>query len=638
MDTVMKQFSSSQVKKRKEHKIKRTKSKRSMVTQFEDLPNELFYEIFQFFDSYDIYETFSNLNSRFYSLIIHSSLPIKLNFSNLSKTVFQHRCNSILTPNVHRIISLQFSNHLIIHNFFKLFTLDSSFRRLETLNLYNAKCENLFPILTSLALLPCLYSLTITGIENFESPSYVYCLIIRLPVLKYCKLSIGLWNRHINLPLANEECSPIENLIINSKCNLDQLNDILVYTPNLNYLSCQISTLNSTQISMSIISTKLINLSLKLEDTSFDEFEWFISCCSEQLQLLRISTQRDIEFLNADRWQKLISKKMPYLRRFDFRHKTITGGRMDDCCRYHVLIDRFKSSFWTDRQWVFTHQHYRSKDFISWIVFYSTQPYRWNHYDFYDASCQYYETGFNLANEVDLHNYSAIIQNSIDFPRTNRLILSGENMIENPSNIFDLTRGFSPTKLTELSIQDKTLRLEHLLLLLNYFPNIQSLTIPTTILSLNSPLSENNRLTFNKNNILKINLLDRSTLEDIQILNRFCLYLNSLEIEADHENLELILRFLLRTSVNRNHRNRPPASPSTKNIIFWQQEYSACVRCMKTRTFTSLQSPCNHRLSSICFRDINYLMAQKLQRRIDQEGLLEDYLLEYLDQKMYIWW
>ncbi|CAF4582832.1 unnamed protein product [Rotaria sp. Silwood2] len=350
---------------------------KSMITCFEDLSNEILYDIFEFFDSYDIYEIFSNLNNRFYYLIIHSSLPLKLNFSFLSKTTFQHRYNTILMSNIHRIISLQFSNHLLIDYFFTSFSFDSSFIRLEILTLHNTKFDTLISILTTLPFLPRLYSLIITIIEKIRSPDDIYCLIIRLPVLKYCKLSFELWNRNINLPLNNDEYSYIEHLIINTKCNLDQLNNFLIYLPNLNHLSCEISTLNSKQINMSIISKNFVKLCLKLEDTSFDEFEWCISCFSHQLQSLSISTQRDIEFLNADRWEKLILCQMPHLCRFNFRHQIITDENMIDYSRYHLLIDKFKSSFWTNRQWFFTHQHYKLKDFTSWIIFYSIQPYRY---------------------------------------------------------------------------------------------------------------------------------------------------------------------------------------------------------------------------------------------------------------------
>ncbi|CAF3512724.1 unnamed protein product [Rotaria sp. Silwood1] len=262
----------------------------------------------------------------------------------------------------------------------------------------------------------------------------------------------------------------------------------------------------------------------------------------------------------------------------------------------------------------------------------------WNHYDFYEDRCQYNETGLNLAHEVALHNYSSITSYSIQFPRINRLILSGDNINQSPSFIFDLTRIFLPIQLRTLIISDNSIRLEQLQLFLDHYPNIQSLTIPTSILYLYSPQSETKRLIFNKYNIININLINQCTLEDIQILNRFCPYIHNLEIQTDKDNIELILHFLLRINTNRNCQNRLSISSYMKNIILWQQEYSACIHCMKNQNLNSFRSPCNHHLSSICFRDVNYTTVKKLRTKMNLDAFLDDYVLEYLDQNMYIWW
>jgi hypothetical protein len=348
-----------------------------MMTRFEDLSNELFYEIFDYFDSCYTYETFSYLNNRFYQLIHYSSLPLKLNFSLLSKTTFQHQCTHIIMPNVYRMISLRLSHHLLIDYFFTSCSLNSLFIRLEAITLDNVSSDNLISILTSLASLPRLFSLTITSIDKIESRDIVYCLIIRLPALKYCKLSLDVWKQDFDLSLNNNEYSPIEHLVIETKCNLNELFELLTYTPQLNRLSCIVSTLNSSLSQMSIIPTNLNNIHLQLEDTSFDEFEWIISSFCHQLRVLNISTKHDIEFLNADRWQRLISCRMPLLHKFYFQYQTIVNENWETYDPYYNLMKEFNSPFWCDRQWFFTYQHYKSKDLTSWIKFHSTKPYRY---------------------------------------------------------------------------------------------------------------------------------------------------------------------------------------------------------------------------------------------------------------------
>lgn len=197
---------------------------------------------------------------------------------------------------------------------------------------------------------------------------------------------------------------------------------------------------------------------------------------------------------------------------------------------------------------------------------------------------------------------------------------------------------FSPIYLTELIISDEQFRLEQLLLLLHHFPNIHLLTISTNNLNLSLPQSETNRLMFNTNNIHKVTILNRCTLEDIQILYRFCPYLQNLEIEVEKEKLELIIHFLLMKNSIRNHRNQLSKNFYSKNIIFWKQEYSNCIRCIKKQNINSFQLPCNHCLSFVCCRDINYRMIEKIRTMIDQQILLNDYSIEYVDQKMYLWW
>ena len=73
-------------------------------------------------------------------------------------------------------------------------------------------------------------------------------------------------------------------------------------------------------------------------------------------EVLRISTSKDREYLNAQRWEQLILSSMTHLRIFDIqclyqvRNETYQS-------KYNQLIKQFTSSFWTQRQWYFAHQH-----------------------------------------------------------------------------------------------------------------------------------------------------------------------------------------------------------------------------------------------------------------------------------------
>ncbi|CAF4011809.1 unnamed protein product, partial [Adineta steineri] len=62
---------------------------KEVITCFEDLSNELIYEIFELLDCDHVYQAFYSLNTRFYNLITNSTLPIEVNLSSISKSTFQ---------------------------------------------------------------------------------------------------------------------------------------------------------------------------------------------------------------------------------------------------------------------------------------------------------------------------------------------------------------------------------------------------------------------------------------------------------------------------------------------------------------------------------------------------------------------
>ena len=343
------------------------------------MSNELLYEIFEYVGIYDAYEAFSNLNTRCQDLIMYSSFPLRINLSFTCKSIFQYRCKHIVRPNIHRIVSLRLSHYLSNNLFFTLFTFDSSFIRLESLILDNFKIDKVVEVLTCLALLPRLFSLSHSlsdyG-EPVEDAGHFYRLIFRLPVLKYGKFSLGTCGTPPDLSITDnkqQEYSPIEHLIIDGYCRIHELSAILSYTPGLRYFSCKyLSSFESTQIEVSTIPLYLTHLSIEHCLLSFDEFELFVVKICSHLKLLRISTRLDIAYLNASRWQRLISCHMYHLSIFDFQH-LMRIENVENIQVYHAMINQFVSSFRIERQWFFAHQHCSQ---YGRMKFYSTQPYR----------------------------------------------------------------------------------------------------------------------------------------------------------------------------------------------------------------------------------------------------------------------
>ena len=87
---------------------------RSSNIQFEDLSNEIIYELFDYLDMCHIYQAFIDLNSRFKNLLMYSSLPLKINIKYLSKSNVQSYYTRFILANINRISFLYLWNPFLI--------------------------------------------------------------------------------------------------------------------------------------------------------------------------------------------------------------------------------------------------------------------------------------------------------------------------------------------------------------------------------------------------------------------------------------------------------------------------------------------------------------------------------------------
>jgi len=239
--------------------------------------------------------------------------------------------------------------------------------------LKNITSAMLVSLLKDLICLPHLTSLAIDIIDDSELLSDIYQLIFRLPALKYTKISIPADEQIELLPLStNSTGSTLEHLDINYPCTLDEMTAILSYTPRLIRLRCtELSELNSDiKRETSIILPNLTHIVIQECHMSFDEFEIFIKKISSQLQVLRINTFEDEIYIDPDRWKRLILQHIPNLRKFYFSHHEDNINAFHSK-RYHALLNRFTSSFWIKRQWIFEYQIDYSQ------TIYSIRPYRY---------------------------------------------------------------------------------------------------------------------------------------------------------------------------------------------------------------------------------------------------------------------
>jgi hypothetical protein len=243
------------------------------------------------------------------------------------------------------------------------------FIELKTVVLDNIISQNL---LYRLKLLPKLSSLIINPLhrESLEGINFNFQLICSLPALKYCKLS---YNTYV---VFHGMASPIEHLVINNRYNLDTLHDLLLCVPSIRRLSLNYlfgySGLRIKRFPK--VLDKLTYVSLTIKDIAFSQLEPFIRDLFHHLQVFRISTDDCMSYFDGNRWERLISSSTHHLRIFDFQCSYIKFGMGQQLL--DLRTKQFKSSFWTERQWYFTHQ-YRTEGNMNYGIFYSIPPYRY---------------------------------------------------------------------------------------------------------------------------------------------------------------------------------------------------------------------------------------------------------------------
>ncbi|CAF3181221.1 unnamed protein product [Rotaria socialis] len=331
---------------RKGKRIEKT-TRRLFDTCFEDLPNEIFYEIWEYLDGCEIYDIFLNLNARFQYLVNHSLVPLKLHFSSMREDVLQYRIREILQPNLYRIISLRVSDSTIINRFITLFSIDSRFTKLERIALNGIKSDAFVSLLEKFISLPCLFYLSAHVIEKDQSNRHqISKLISCMPLLKYSKLSYesspttsrytsSYWYKDL---LRIHLFRKWGRLILRRNWGNEQpWDDLSSQDPD--YEDC------CTTLSVYRLDWKPFELFLQ---HGSNELEYYLD-----IRDLWV-TSRDYSYLNANRWKQIIHL-MPRLVEFHINAKT-TKNQTVTCCRF---IEGFQSPFWIEQGWIINHFHHK---------------------------------------------------------------------------------------------------------------------------------------------------------------------------------------------------------------------------------------------------------------------------------------
>ena len=232
--------------------------------------------------------------------------------------------------------------------------IDRSFQRLESLRLFHIEAKDLVNYLETFQSLPRLFSLCFLVGDCFSLDlGRIYELVFRLPVLKRVTISAMVELPTISLQLnTTHQYSTIERMFIAHTCRLDELITLLSYTPQLCELICQNTLKSDESMPLNILSTlsALRSLTFQNCDMKFDECEPFLRMICSPLRNLRVSTNDDPAYLDANRWERLISHQMVNLREIHYTHcKTFLDHQQIP--EHHASINRFVSLFRRQQRW-----------------------------------------------------------------------------------------------------------------------------------------------------------------------------------------------------------------------------------------------------------------------------------------------
>ncbi|CAF2103335.1 unnamed protein product [Rotaria magnacalcarata] len=553
------------------------------ISSLENLPNESFYDIFEYFDACEIYHSFSSLNHRFYQLIKSSPPLLKLRLSYPeSNEIFINNYQKVLLFNKKQLLSLHLWSTENTNQIASSIIFDSSFNSLQSLIFYTIDIDLLTSILPKLTCLPRLFSLAIDTWSHPKNLGDIYRLIFNLPKLKFVRFTATEADNDdvtISLPIAtNEQMGSIEYLIMSHPCAFDELFAIISYTPNLRrlkflYLSNRNVSIGSIK---SMVLPNLTNLSISIyKEISFDELKIFIEKLNSKLKIFSLTTiVEDVTYLDANRWEELIRTKLPQLEEFYFRYSAYFSENYDTPL-YFGQCNQFISPFWLQRRWILEIE----VEFEN--VIYLTRPYQKRWYEMINGSDQ-------LSKSIRL---------SLDetCPERWTKTIFIEDYIRHALNL---------TQIYHLEINAQIFS-GKLMKILRLLPEVNTLKISSLSISQSESLF-NEDIEFldflsNEKQITKICFKNMKDMNQIQMLALICSHVSHLEINCiNYKHAELLTGLIL----------------------------------------TQIQSVSNSLLRLLCFRirEAHDDMILELEKMIDTENLRFDFTIKHLMDKIYIQW
>ena len=306
------------------------------VTYFHNLPNEIYYEIFDYLCPFNIMNSFSGLNYRLNGII--EDISMKLTFKNLNKNQYKRVLKQFLPKIIPQTIAIElgrsFDPEIMIDLFTQSFNL-TQFSNLRFLSLTSPNFKQLELLFSVIPNLSSLQSLRLLEQDYFGSQNETVCKLILAnnqqksnhhlshvfietsPPFKTMKLLQQYFINKISL----------NYLQINIRCALFFYPDCLTHLdydglsqliPNMNYFK--------------------IDILLGTFTPAFDLIRRF-----KQINHLSVKTTSQA-YANGYQWAELLAQ-MPNIIKLDLNIDL-------DSSKSHQELQTFQTPFWFEHQWI----------------------------------------------------------------------------------------------------------------------------------------------------------------------------------------------------------------------------------------------------------------------------------------------
>lgn len=318
---------------------------------FESLPNEIIFDIFDYLNGTDVFHAFYDLKFRFNDLLHKQYRTFHFNLDSISKHQFDILCHKHFPIIINQIKTLNLSNgnrtpqqiDLFLSHILSL----NRFTYLRSLSLsYLYTYETIMKIIDQCHQLCNLNHLKFNSCSFTVKQMYYRSImnnIWSLPKLIHCELDI-IVERELRFCLPTKISLSLERLSF-SKCeaSLAHINQLYKNTPNLKYLSIFIVNSGSKYQESRLSTIKNLNIYF-----GWDRLLNIFSFLQNIPNLYRLNITLSTQIIDGRQCKEFITKFLPKLRIFQFQ--MVQNFTLDENLQRKAdqLIKSFRSPFWTD--------------------------------------------------------------------------------------------------------------------------------------------------------------------------------------------------------------------------------------------------------------------------------------------------